>query len=147
MESQGSEQAAIDLTIDELNLSDYITLTGQLSIDQIAIRLANADIGMLYEERVAALSGLKLLDYKAAGLATIVSGENDQPTIIKHGRSGWIVPPCDDESLYEAIIHLVQDVDLRKQLGREARLEAEKLHLWSNTANQLSELFLNVLYR
>ncbi|MFC2043378.1 glycosyltransferase family 4 protein [Chloroflexota bacterium] len=141
----GTELPSIKIIINELNISDYVTFTGQLSIDQIANCLVDADIGVApYCGRVE-FSGLKILDYKAAGLATIVSGENNQPVIIKHGHTGWIVPPCDENALRQAIIYLAQNYELRRQMGQAARLEAEKLHSWHNTAEQLENIFVQTI--
>jgi glycosyltransferase involved in cell wall biosynthesis len=85
---------------------------------------------------------LKIFDYKAAGLACIASGEGDQPATLKHGTTGWIVPPCDEDALVEAIITLSGDQLLRKKMGQAARLEAERLHTWENTAAQLEKVMI-----
>lgn len=131
--------------IKHLNIGDFVTFTGQLSAKEFALLLAEADIGVSpYCGRVE-FSGLKLLDYKAAGLATIASGRNGQPAIIKHGQTGWIVPPCDEDALSEAIIQLSSDPELRKQMGRRARIEAENRHGWDHTAQQLEQLFTQLI--
>jgi glycosyltransferase involved in cell wall biosynthesis len=90
-------------------------------------------------------SGMKLMDYKASGLAVIASGTDAQPAIIEHGRTGWIVPPCDEDALYQAIIGLCSDRKLARSMGRAARIEAEQLHGWGNTAQELNRLFNKVI--
>lgn len=88
---------------------------------------------------------MKLLDYKAVGLAIIASGENGQPSVLEHGSTGWIVPPCDLEALFQALLRLSMDIDLRKRMGRQARIEAEVQHSWCQTATKLQELFFRVV--
>ena len=140
----GSQQGTIEKLIKELEIGNHVILTGQLAPQQFALHLAKADIGVSpYCGRVE-YSGLKLLDYKAAGLATIASGEKGQPTVIEHGRTGWIVPPCDEDALCQAIIQLVNNVELRREIGRRARIDAENCHSWRHTADQLVELFSRV---
>ncbi|HSF83176.1 MAG TPA: glycosyltransferase family 4 protein [Anaerolineales bacterium] len=130
---------------DELGLAGLVTFKGQLSVREYAPVLAGADIGLSPYCGWREYSGLKLFDYKAAGLGIIASGEEGNPATIEHGCTGWIVPPCDEDALLDAILHLCADHDLRKMLGRSARLEAEKLHGWDRTAQSIEQIFTDSL--
>ena len=141
----GSELDRIKKLIGDLKLEEIVTLTGQLGAQQYALYLAEADIGVSPYCGRYEYSGLKLLDYMAAGLATIASGENGQPAVLEHGRTGWIVPPCDENTLCEAIVYLTKNPNLRRKIGQAARIEAEQCHSWRSSAEQLSELFGEVL--
>ena len=141
----GPEQATIEQTIQQLGLTPYVILTGFLDIYQLSDYLANADIGLCpYCGRVE-YSGLKLLDYKAAGLATIASGANRQPVVLRHQQTGWIVPPCNIDALADAIIQLSSDHKMRRQIGQAARFEAEQQHSWHHTAQRIETIFQGVL--
>lgn len=129
----------------DLGLTDAVRFTGQLSHQEFAPILAGADIGVSPYCGWKEYSGLKLFDYKAAGLATIASGENGQPATLKHQKTAWIVPPCDEDALADAILRLSANGELRRQIGRDARAEAEKLHGWDHTARQLEHIFYSVL--
>ena len=68
--------------------------------------------------------GLKLIQYAASGLPSIshpigVSGE-----IIEEGENGFLRK--DLEGWREALERLANNVDLRKRMGRKARLIAEE---------------------
>jgi glycosyltransferase involved in cell wall biosynthesis len=141
----GSRLAQVRTLIAELGLDAHVLLTGQLSADQFAPHLADADIGLSPYCGWMEFSGLKLFDYKAAGLAIITSGMGGQPATIQHGQTGWIVPPCDSDALCQAIAALASDPDLRIRLGRAARLEAERRHAWGHSAQMLEEIFGRVL--
>jgi glycosyltransferase involved in cell wall biosynthesis len=140
----GPEQAHIEQQIRELDLQQAVTLTGFVDIHTLGAYLAQADIGLCpYCGRVE-YSGLKLLDYKAAGLATIASGANGQPVVLRHGITGFIVPPCDEEAIAEAIVQLSTNYELRRRMGRSARVEAEEEHSWHKTAQHLDAIFQQV---
>ncbi len=141
----GTEHNKILELIDEFKLAESVELTGQLNIHQVAQRLADADIGVAPYCGWMEFSGLKLFDYKAAGLAIVASGQNGQPATLTHGQTGWIVPPCDEAALSEAIIRLASDFELRRRLGRMARIEAEKCHSWQHTVQQLEQIFSRLL--
>ncbi len=124
----------------ELGLQGRVTFTGRLPADAYASYLATADIGLAPYCGWQEYSGLKLFDYKAAGLACIASGEDGQPVTLRHGVTGWIVPPCDTEALCEAILHLASDRELVRRMGQAARLEAETCHGWEQTGEKVEQI-------
>ncbi len=141
----GSGLGRLNRLIDELGLSDSVHMTGHLPVHQVADYLMRSDIGLSPYCGRENFTGLKLLDYKAAGLATIASGKNGEPAILKHKQTAWIVPPCDADALANVIIMLCKDVTLCRQLGQAARIEAETSHSWRHTAGELEKLFVQVL--
>jgi glycosyltransferase involved in cell wall biosynthesis len=126
-------------------LNGSVVMTGALTLAEYAPLLAGADIGLSPYCGWKEYAGLKLYDYKAAGLAVIASGEAGQPSTLEHGRTGWIVPPCDEGALCDAMVRLASDSALRRRLGREARLEAEASHGWDQTARRLESVFDRVV--
>ncbi len=141
----GSARPEIEQLVAEHRLTSYVTLHGFLPIEQAAPILGRGEIGLSpYCGRVE-YSGLKLLDYKAAGLATVASGEGGEPAVLQHGRTGWIVPPCDVEGLAAAVLALCSDAPLRRCIGQAARAEAEAEHSWRHTAVQLQTIFAKVV--
>jgi glycosyltransferase involved in cell wall biosynthesis len=129
------------LLAQELGVTDRTAFTGALRAEEYAPLLAQADLGVAPYCGWPEYSGLKLFDYKAAGLAIVASGENGRPRTLTHGQTGWIVPPCDEETLAAAIVQLVRDPALRRRLGQTARREAEDCHGWDVTARRLEAIF------
>jgi glycosyltransferase involved in cell wall biosynthesis len=141
----GTQREKLEQLAEAHGLTSLVTFTGRLQPSQFAHYLRTADIGLSpYCGRVE-FSGLKLLDYKAAGLATIASGQDGQPAVLEHGRTAWIVPPCDKEALCQAIVRLATDVELRQKMGQQARLEAEQIHSWRHTVQELEQIFCQVV--
>ena len=120
----GANLEAMKQLAHDLQIAQLVTFTNRLPPERYATYLAEADIGLAPYCNWSEFFGLKLLDYKAAGLATIASGMNGQPAVLAHGHTGWIVPPCDINALCAAIIQLSTDPALRMRMGRAARLEA-----------------------
>jgi glycosyltransferase involved in cell wall biosynthesis len=129
----------------KLGIGDLVTFTGHLPAPEFARLLAESDIGLAPYCGWVEFSGLKLLDYKAAGLAVIASGMDGQPAVITPGETGLIVPPCDEDALCNAIVQLATETDLRRQMGQQARIEAERYHGWDHTAQELERLFLSLM--
>jgi glycosyltransferase involved in cell wall biosynthesis len=141
----GEEMQAAQEQVNELQLNERVFFKGQLTPEVFAPILASADIGLAPYCNWPEYSGLKIFDYKAAGLPVIVSGMGGMPRTIKHDETGWIIPPCDEEALLNAILTLGYDAARRKRLGQAARLEAEERHTWCHTAEKLEATFKNVL--
>jgi glycosyltransferase involved in cell wall biosynthesis len=141
----GTQIGAIKNLISSLELESHVELAGHLPIDELAIRLNQADIGVSPYCGWIEYSGLKLFDYKAAGLAIIASGKNGRPVTLEHMHTGWIVPPCDEQALAHAIKALALDQERRRNMGREARFDAEKNHSWIRTAEKLASVFERIL--
>lgn len=140
MFGSGGERSAVLQAIDGLGLGERVHLPGHLPVEELAAELSRSDIGVsAYHGRVE-FSGLKLLDYKSAGLATIASGEGGEPVVIQDGHTGYVVRPGDAEGFCEAIMRLAADARVRKAMGRAARLEAEQFHTWARTATRLAEI-------
>ncbi len=138
--SETAQQLAADL-----GLTPQVTFTGALNTEDYAPLLADADIGLAPYCGWPEYSGLKLFDYKAAGLAVIASGEDGRPATLSHAQTGWIVPPCDQTALADAMARLAADASLRRRLGRNARLEAEANHGWDATARRLDAIFAELV--
>ncbi|NWG13822.1 MAG: glycosyltransferase family 4 protein [Acidobacteria bacterium] len=136
----GTQRERIVQLIHESGLDERVVLTGPLNISQVSEYLAEADIGVAPYCGWMEFSGLKLFDYKSAGLAIVASGQNGQPATLKHGHTAWIVPPCDEDALSAAIIGLASDAALRRRMGQAARLEAEECHRWRHTALRLERI-------
>jgi glycosyltransferase involved in cell wall biosynthesis len=142
----GSEFPKIERLIEEMQLTRFVRLTGPLAMNQLAKILADSDIGIAPYCGWPEYSGLKLFDYKSAGLAIVVSGEDGKPKTIEHNRTGMIVKPCDVDDLADMLYLLVKEENLRRSLGQAAREEAECLHSWDQTALQIEALFDRVLH-
>lgn len=128
----------------ELGLGEWVRFTGHLAADALAAELAQADAGVVLYQKRKEYSGLKLLDYKAAGLATIAVGANGQPALIEHERTGLIIPPNDLGALEAAIRRLAGAPQEAKRMGRAAREEAERMHSWSHTAQAIEAVLERV---
>ncbi len=62
-----------------------------------------------------------LLEAMAAGLAVVASDVGGIGSIVRHQRTGLLVPPDNPEALRTAITSLRDDRNLRRRLGRAAR--------------------------
>lgn len=146
MIGSGDCLAETQALVTALDLEKKVHFTGSLNPLDYAQILAECEIGLSPYCDWKEYSGLKLFDYKAAGLATIASGEGGAPYTIQHGKTGWIIDPCDENALTNALVSLATQTDLRREMGQAARLEAETNHSWQHTAQHILSVFEKVLH-
>jgi glycosyltransferase involved in cell wall biosynthesis len=113
-----------------------------VSNDQVIERLGRADIG------VAPYLGIepfyfdpaKIIEYMAAGLATLASNQGRIADMVEDELSGLLLPPGDEAALTAALLRLANDKALRERLGEAARQRAETMFSWPEISRQVLAL-------
>lgn len=107
--------------IENLNLSDVITLTGPS--DDIAHELLRADIGVLSSTS----EGLpvSLLEYGLAGLAVVVTDVGQCSVVVGNGQFGRIVEKGNASKMAEVLSELINNEEERSNMGNKFRFHIE----------------------
>jgi colanic acid/amylovoran biosynthesis glycosyltransferase len=85
--------------------------------------------------------GNVLLEAQASGLPVVVTDYNGFPEAILPGRSGFLVPERDVESLAERIEHLVEHPEMWATMGRAGRAHVEQRYNSHAVNSKLVELY------
>jgi glycosyltransferase involved in cell wall biosynthesis len=113
-------------------------VTGQVPPARVPGLLALASIGLAPYSAGAPVyfSPLKLFEYLAAGLATIVA---DLPAVtdVVDSETAVVIPRGDARALAEAVAALSADPSERTRLGRNARALVEAGHTWRHRARRI----------
>jgi glycosyltransferase involved in cell wall biosynthesis len=113
-------------------------VTGHVPPDRVPALLARAAIGLAPYSAGAPLyfSPLKLFDYLAAGLATIVA---DLPAVtdVVDSDTAVVIPRGDARALADAVVALSSDASERERLGRNGRALVEAAHTWRHRARRI----------
>lgn len=114
------------------------TLVGAVPPARMPAVLATADIGLAPYSGDAPryFSPLKVFEYLAAGLATIVA---DLPavTAVVDRDTALVVPPGDASALAEAVTELAADPGKRRRLGANGRALVRDHHTWRHRARRI----------
>ena len=84
-------------------------------------------------------SPTKLFEYMAMGKAIVASDLDQIGEVVRHGETGWLVPPGDAGALASGLARLVQDRGLRSALGGAARRDAVAHHTWRAHVTRILE--------
>lgn len=118
----GIERGYLESLIAKYDLEKNITLAGQ--IPEAARYLKAFDLFVLPSIK----EGLPyaILEAMAAGLAIVATNVGGIPEMIENGRDGELVAPKNSDALAAAIEKLIDNPDLQKTLGENARTAATK---------------------
>ncbi len=82
--------------------------------------LAQADI-CVQPSVVAEAGSLTVIEAMQAGCAVVTTNNGSQPEYVVSDVTGLLVPPGDEEALATALIRLIDDAELRRNMGAAAR--------------------------
>jgi len=80
--------------------------------------------------------------FKKPVITTDVGG---LPEVVDDGITGFIVPPRNSEALAEAIVKLLKDENVRKQMGENAYKKLKTDFSWDNIAEKTIEVYKKVI--
>jgi glycosyltransferase involved in cell wall biosynthesis len=121
------------------NLEAHVVFEGAVNQDRIRSLYARADVFALasFAEGIPVV----LMEAMAMEIPCVTTFITGIPELIDDGESGLLVAPSDDAALAAAIAKLIDQPQLRTQLGRNGRQAVmEKYDLGRNT-ERLAEIF------
>jgi glycosyltransferase involved in cell wall biosynthesis len=83
----------------------------------------------------ASQSGIVPLAY-AFKKPVVVTAVGSLPEAVDHGQTGYVVPPKDPQKLAEAVIALLQNKKLRREMGQNAFRKAARELSWEGIADK-----------
>ena len=108
--------------VTNLGIEHRVRFTGMLQKPEMLMYLGAADVFAFASET----EGLpnSLIEAALAGLPIVACNVEGVVDVIEDGRNGILVPARDPQSLNQAIIRCLGDVELSRALGSEAREQA-----------------------
>ncbi|MBD3290493.1 glycosyltransferase [candidate division KSB1 bacterium] len=73
--------------------------------------------------------GTSILDAQAMGLPVVGCDTGGIPEAVKHEQNGLLVPPRNEQALADALLRLIDDSQLREQLGQTGRKTVEQFSI------------------
>ncbi|HOG27732.1 MAG TPA: glycosyltransferase family 4 protein [Vicinamibacterales bacterium] len=128
-----------------LGVADRVEFAGVLAQDEVAARLAAADVAVVpsVHDEAGNVDGLPntVMEALASGTPLVATRVGGIPSVVAHGRTGWLVPERDASALANALDRLLADPASRAGLGAAARAEALASHTWARVAERFEAVY------
>jgi colanic acid/amylovoran biosynthesis glycosyltransferase len=132
--------------IGKLDIGDVVELIGPKNQKEVAELLQTADCYV--QPSVITSTGkmegipVSLMEAMASGLPSIATKISGVPELVRHGETGWLVPPEDPQSLADAIVQVQKDPNEAARRARAGRDLVLKEFNIMTTTGLLSNLFI-----
>ena len=134
--------------VHDLGITDKVMFAGSVTHDEIPYYIAASSVCVapFRDTKVTRCkSPLKIVEYLASGKPIVASSIPEVKKMVN--GSGMLVEPGNYYALAEAILDLMENEQLRKELGTKARKRAETKYDWTNTASSLLSAYEKILER
>ncbi|MGA3039326.1 MAG: glycosyltransferase family 4 protein [Bryobacteraceae bacterium] len=135
----GPDRIALRQDVESRGLSDQVAFEGNVNQDRLLDLYRESDVLVL--SSFAEGLPVVLMEAMSMEVPCVAPWVNGIPEIITHETDGLLVPPGDAGALEHAIGRLMDDAELRRTLGQNARLKIlQKFDLERNTEH-LADVF------
>ncbi|MCS5485684.1 glycosyltransferase family 4 protein [Curtobacterium flaccumfaciens pv. beticola] len=142
----GPDRPRLESVAEALGVDDIVTFTGYVADDEVPGLYEAADIFLhphthVGEGRDFEGFGIAIADALSFGCACIVGSAGGPSELVEHGVSGLLVDGEDDELVVGALVRLLNDPQLRSELGGAAREQSLQRFSWAEHVEPVSRLF------
>lgn len=144
MYGDGIMRLGMERLTTELNVADCVTFHGNIPNSEIHQAMCKHDIFLFTSDRGEGW-GAVANETMSEGCVLVGSDEiGAVPYLVKHKETGMIFRSCDLDSLYEQVIYLLDNQDVRKQIAKAGRESMVKLWSPANAAKSLLQLIEDI---
>ncbi len=142
----GPEEAAIRKQARTFKVAERVTLTGAVSDEDLVAYYYAADIFCLPSHLRSEAYGLVQLEAMACGLPVVSCNiDTGVPFVNQADKTGLIVPPASPAKLAAALNTLLNNEDLRKRLGEQAKARVFSEFDVSLMIKRIKEIYAHLL--
>ena len=144
----GPERNNLEILAKKLNLGKNVIFVGRVENKYLPEFYSTADLfaGPSIVTKSGDTEGLGVVFLEALASGTCVVGNNigGIPDIIENNKTGILVRQKDSKQLANAIIKLLSNPKLRKNLALNGQKKVKKIYSWDLIGKQFNELFARI---
>ncbi len=120
-------------------MAPWVEFTGRRHREALATYYSASDVFVTtpwYEP-----FGITPVEAMACGRPVVGSDTGGIRSTVVHGKTGFLVPPRDPDSLARRLAELAVDSTLRARMGEAGRLRARRLYTWKRVGEDLLAIY------
>lgn len=142
----GDQRGYLEELADLLGVADGVRFVGWIPHDELPNHLASADIYVSTSLSEGGVS-VSLIEALACGLPSVVTNVGDFRKWIESGENGFVVPIKRADLLAEKIIYLLENRELRDQMGKANRQLIEERANYEQEMCKMAKLYGELIRR
>jgi glycosyltransferase involved in cell wall biosynthesis len=139
----GSNLESLKNKTNELGLQNDVVFTGFIHDNEVPLCINVADVAVASFEKnkiTECKSPLKIVEYLGSGKAIVASDVGEVNRMI--GEAGIVVKSGSVKSITNAILKILDNSKLQKDLEKKARIQAEQNFNWEITAKNILDVYV-----
>jgi glycosyltransferase involved in cell wall biosynthesis len=142
---KGSDLARLKDCVHELGLGEKVVFAGFLPKEELPTYFELADLFVFHSTYET--FGMVLAEAMSYGKPVVSVSSTAIPSVVDHGQTGWLVPPMNSSAMAEAVNRLLNDPDLRRDIGQQGRKQAKSTFDWDHIAESYEKVLLEASSR
>lgn len=124
---KGELEAKLKGLCRKLKIDEYVVFK-KFTFDKKKLReyVSTFDVYVMPSVYKSETLGVAAIEASAIGIPVIASNIGGIPEVVKNNLSGFLTEPGDSKAIADCILKLMKDRELRRRLGKAARVLAEK---------------------
>ncbi|QAA81367.1 glycosyltransferase [Aequorivita sp. H23M31] len=139
---EGRDLPMLQYHLIRLGLEDSVVFLGEGSRNEVKEQLLNADI--FFQASVTEALSNALIEASYYGLPIVSSRVGGIPEVVDHQKTGLLSPPCNPQLYANNLARLIDNRELRKEFGINARKRAleyfsmeREIEMWKNIYDEI----------
>lgn len=143
----GPQKKEYELLANELEIAEVTTFTGSVPNDQVPKYINKMDVFCVPSTEDSESFGVAAVEAMACGVPVVVSNVGGLPEVVVENKTGLIVSKENPEQLAQAVITLLDNPDMRKNMGLSGITHVKQNYDWIDNANGMIGLYEQTLVR
>ena len=137
----GDEENSLRSKAVEMGIDPYVVFAGYKKDIHHYYEIMDISVLTSFSEGLS----LTLLESMGYGIPVVATRVGGNPELVVEGETGYLVPVKDKRALVDRIVALIQDKDLRRRMGKEGRLRAERKFRMRDVSSRYLEIYKGLL--
>jgi phosphatidylinositol alpha-1,6-mannosyltransferase len=143
----GPDRPRLQSLVQALKLQNVVSFRGEVTDAQLLATYHQAHIFVMpvrEEQQAASVEGFGIvyLEASACSLPVIAGRSGGAIEAVRDGQTGYLVEPRDPEALAKKVLTLLQNAELRQQMGQNGRRWVETEMNWDRAAQQFLQILV-----
>ena len=144
MAGSGELRSPLEKLTGQLGLTRNVSFLGAIEHRQVPELLRNVDIFVMPSIREE--FGVAAVEAQAMEIPVVSTRVGGVPEVVLDGETGILVEPGDSEQLAQAILTLIENPALRRQMGKRGREHVLANYRWEDNAALMENLYQRIVH-